>query len=347
MKNRIFFSLLAALFVGQIATAQNVFSPKMNFVKSACQTRSAAAIADDLQQRITVVVTCSKEASPATIANQMIEKGAIIRTLMGNQMVIDLPLETLDALAAMDGVLLIDQPSAGTRRTDTARKASHVDEAHAGKMAGLSDLPMLIVTSLEGDVEVKAWGDYTSLSANSMDNEDYFQVGDDEHSVGDWCTSGEAVVVGAYTSDVNRIYPDPQTGEKIIYTYDDFTIGQYAPFSSYGYDLSSQKHTYPDVAAPGVFIYAAGKINAYKGLLYVTGLSTAIPELPTQHIGARLEGRTLYISGNPDAPVVISSISGQKVLDTQATQSVVQLPILPNGVYAVKIGSQGSTLIRL
>ena len=47
--------------------------------------------------------------------------------------------------------------------------------------------------------------------------------------------------------------------------------------------------------------YGAGKINAYKGLLYVLDLETAISELPQ----------------------------------------------LPAGVYAVKIGSEGSTLIRL
>ncbi len=797
MKNRFFLTLLAALFIGQAATAQNVFSPKMNLVKSTYQTRRAAN-PDAPQQRITVVVTCSQEASPATIANQMIEKGAIIRTLMGNQLVIELPMEALDALAAMEGVLLIDQPSAGTPRTDTARKASHVDEAHAGKMDGMQDLPqaytgkgviiglidsgfdythpmfkdqdgnlrikgvyqpgmvddahtsqseslsdisvtdekgvttktsltgsfytkpdvildtalvksldgshgthcasiaagrqvdytatfwpkydnsgklggmapdaelflaettvtpeqktlypnipdpdsynnlqalsamkhfaaqqgkplviscsenshegfhdgtstmaryignyckagnvmalcssnegntqnyicrqinqgrslkilgyntsdqpkyfvmvktdktiqydlalannvdgtivyrcnlntstnpsspvpfifqaniadgqdvtgdpshqsvingltkyidtcllifaavpgtgldendqsfiyselacvfkglkfkdaykdlipMLIVTSPDADVEVKAWGDYATLLANSMRYEDYFQVGDGEYSVGDWCTSGEAVVIGAYASDVNMVYADPLTGQKIVNSWDDLSVGDYAPFSSYGYDFSSQHRAYPDVSAPGVSIYAAGnsrspetgmmftpyqnqfpaqtkdeyypygcmsgtsmstpaaagvialwvqaakdkgktltnadikdiirhtsdtdaftqaaplrfgagKINAYKGLLYVLGLDTAIPELPAQHIAARLEGRTLYISGNPDVQVVIYNLSGQKLLDVQASQGVVQLPDLPTGVYAVKIGSQGSTLIRL
>jgi len=797
MKHRYFLSLLAALFIGQTATAQQVFSPKMNLVKSAYQTRRAAA-PDAPQQRITVVVTCSQEASPATIANQMIEKGAIIRTLMGNQLIIDLPMETLDTLAAMDGVLLIDQPSPGTPRTDTARKASHVDEVHAGKMEGMQDLPqaytgkgviiglidvgfdythpmfkdkdgnlrikgvyqpgavdeahtikseqlkdisvtdekgvttqinlsgsfytkpevildtalvkdlhgthgtqcaaiaagrqvdytetfwpkydnsgklggmapeadiflaervttpeqealspktldvekynclqalsalkhfaakqgkplvlswsenehqgfhdgtstparyisnyckagnimalcasneggtrnyvsrkinkgksvqimsyqthiepktfvytrtdkrmqydlalasstdasvvyrcylnattapetgekfilqiqigkdfvkcnipayqqvaenlakylepctvifaaapgngldqndqpftyseavlyvgglqfkdgykdlvpMITVTSPDSDVEMQAWGDYAELLANTMEEQGYYQVGDSEHSMGDWCTSGEPVVIGAYASDVNRIYPDPETGQKMLDPWDKLSVGDYAPFSSYGYDFSSQHRSYPDVCAPGVNIYTAsnsrvlqdgliftpyqgqfpaqttdvmypyvcssgtsmstpaaagiialwvqaaldkgktltnadikdiirntsdndaftqadplrfgaGKINAYKGLLYVLGLPTAIPELPAQHIAARLEGRTLHISVNPDTQVVIYDLSGQKLLDVQASQGIVQLPNLPNGVYAVKIGTQGSTLIRL
>ena len=93
--------------------------------------------------------------------------------------------------------------------------------------------------------------------------------------------------------------------------------------------------------------YGAGKINAYKGLLYVLGIPTSIPELPSKHIGATLSGRTLHISGDPDTQVTVYNLSGQKVLDTKAEAGIVELPNLPAGVYAVKIGSQGSTLIRL
>lgn len=94
--------------------------------------------------------------------------------------------------------------------------------------------------------------------------------------------------------------------------------------------------------------YGAGKINAYKGLLYLLGLDqTAIGELPTKHIGAKLDGRTLVIDGNPDVQVSIYNLSGQKMLDTKAVNGTVELPQLPAGVYAVKIGNQGSTLIRL
>ena len=69
--------------------------------------------------------------------------------------------------------------------------------------------------------------------------------------------------------------------------------------------------------------YGAGKIDAYKGLLYVLGLETAISELPTKHIGARLNGRTLIIDGNPDVQVTIYNLSGQKMLDTQAVSGTV------------------------
>ncbi len=92
--------------------------------------------------------------------------------------------------------------------------------------------------------------------------------------------------------------------------------------------------------------YGAGKINAYKGLLYVLDITSAIPELPADHIRATLEGRTLHISGNPDIRVTIYNLSGQRLLDAEAQNGIVELPDLPSGVYAVKIGNQGSTLIR-
>ena len=93
--------------------------------------------------------------------------------------------------------------------------------------------------------------------------------------------------------------------------------------------------------------YGAGKMNAYKGLLYVLDIETSIPELPSKHIGATLDGRTLHISGDPDTQVTLYNLSGQKVLDTKAEAGIVELPNLPTGVYAVKIGKLGSTLIRL
>ena len=93
--------------------------------------------------------------------------------------------------------------------------------------------------------------------------------------------------------------------------------------------------------------YGAGKINAYKGLLYVLGMATSVPELPTRHIAATLQGRTLHIQGGQDTQVTIYNLSGQEVLDTRSASGIVELPALPAGVYAVKIGNQGSTLIRL
>ena len=304
-------------------------------------------------------------------------------------------------------------------------------------------IPMLLITSADEDVRIQGWGDYCSIYANTMDDENTIKPGSSVNSMGDWNTSGEPVSIGAYATDLrelNPYYPKYSTeqfrdrgGEK---------LGRYASFSSYGRDFSDTPHDYPDVSAPGVAIYAAGnsfkpeevyqtaeytdqfkgqtkprkypysimsgtsmstpaaagvialwmqaakesktgrfpgktltnedvkdiikhssvtdeftkafplrygagKINAYKGLLYVLDLETAISELPTKHIGAKLDGRTLTINGNPDVQVSIYNLSGQKVFDAQAVSGTVVLPQLPAGVYAVKIGNQGSTLIRL
>ena len=76
-------------------------------------------------------------------------------------------------------------------------------------------------------------------------------------------------------------------------------------------------------------------------------MATSVPELPTHHIAATLQGRTLHIEGDQDIQVTIYNLSGLKVLDTRASNGIVELPALPAGVYAVKIGNQGSTLIRL
>ncbi len=802
--------MLAALLMGQTATAQSAFSPRMNTLRSNYQTHRAAS-ADAAKERIGVVVTCSEDASAAEIANKMIAQGAVIRALMGNQLVVDLPMAQLDAAAAIEGVMLIDQPQGSIKRTDTARKATHVDEVHAGMMAGERDLPqaytgkgviiglldsgfdythpifkdkegnlrikgvyepfrvdsahtqyseslanipvtdekgvttqttltgsfytdpkvilnptivydkdgshgthcasiaagsmmeytetfvprdketsgkvggmapdaelfladmretdeekavlpkdveadtynatqalsamkyfadkqgkplvvswsmnmhngfhdgtstmaryvgnycaagnvmalcssneggslmyvdrdiakdstvnfsmtfnnpvnssafflhhgnknikvdlavysyavdeygfpeitieetlglalisadsidakkkafsatidtlgnatttnpdfqqaankltkwldcgtvilgvekgsyinqenkqdkmvgiafaisnfaykklsepkdlglMVKITSLDDSIHVQAWGDYTEMAANFDINPRFYNVGSNLHSMGDWNTSGKAVTIGAYASTNESIMVDPETGYAMLLTDTTQVVGSYGSFSSFGHDFSKEKRAYPDVSAPGVNIYAAansaekntsymgsvyynqyegqdgpavypyaflsgtsmatpaaagiialwmqaaqdkgitmdnddikeviratsdndeftqdeplrygaGKINAYKGLLYILDLATSIPELPTRHIGARLDGRTLRINGNPDVRVVVYNLSGHKVLDAQAVQGVVQLPMLTSGVYAVKIGNQGSTLIRL
>lgn len=93
--------------------------------------------------------------------------------------------------------------------------------------------------------------------------------------------------------------------------------------------------------------YGHGDIDAYRGLLDVLGIETAIPTLPTRHIQVTLQGRTLHIDGNPDIPVTLYNLSGHQVLNTQALGGMVELPQLPAGVYVVSIGTLGSTLIRL
>lgn len=91
--------VLAALLMGQTVAAQTVFSPNVNGMRSHYQNRRASA-ADADNDRGFFVVTCSLEASPAAIANQMISLGGIIRSLMANQVLVELPMSQLDAAAS-------------------------------------------------------------------------------------------------------------------------------------------------------------------------------------------------------------------------------------------------------
>ena len=94
-----------------------------------------------------------------------------------------------------------------------------------------------------------------------------------------------------------------------------------------------------------------GKLNAYKGLLKVLGLPTAISEL-SQHqpqgMTFRIADGRLYAEGAEDGTAVtLYNLSGTIVRQSLVTGGAVSLDGLQRGVYAVQIGRLGSTLIRL
>ena len=94
-----------------------------------------------------------------------------------------------------------------------------------------------------------------------------------------------------------------------------------------------------------------GKLNAYKGILYVLGLPTAISEL-SQHqpqgVTFRMADSRLYAEGAEDGTAVtLYNLSGAIVRQTQVAGGSISLDGLQRGVYAVQIGRLGSTLIRL
>ena len=117
--------------------------------------------------------------------------------------------------------------------------------------------PVLVISSPDEDVKIQGWAEYINLSATSMERPNVLTPGTSDHSMGDWCTSGEAVVVGAYVTDRRSFYRDDLTKEVKLEENEDETIGKYASFSSYGYDFSEARNAYPDVSAPGRYIYAA------------------------------------------------------------------------------------------
>lgn len=97
--------------------------------------------------------------------------------------------------------------------------------------------------------------------------------------------------------------------------------------------------------------YGCGKMDAYKGLLHVLGLTSSLPEL-SQHqpqgVTFRMNGGQLFIEGVEDGtPIRIYTTDGRLVVSTTLNGGSVSLPTsCPAGVYAVQIGNLGSTLIR-
>ena len=97
--------------------------------------------------------------------------------------------------------------------------------------------------------------------------------------------------------------------------------------------------------------YGWGEIDAYAGLLDILDVTANIPEL-SQHqpagIKFRLKGHALSVEGAEDGtPVTVYDLSGRPVLRATVADGLVQLPDLRGGVYAVQLGTKGSTLIRL
>lgn len=96
--------------------------------------------------------------------------------------------------------------------------------------------------------------------------------------------------------------------------------------------------------------FGAGKINAYKGLLYVLGIDTAIKGLSKNQpegITFRVEGDLLWADGAADGtPASLYNLQGVLVSETTVQSGAISLSGLQKGVYALQLGKLGSTLIR-
>jgi len=98
-------------------------------------------------------------------------------------------------------------------------------------------------------------------------------------------------------------------------------------------------------------LYGWGEIDAYAGILEALGLTTAIPSLSKnqpERVTFRLVGDVLYADGADDGmPVTIYSLSGTVLRNTTVQQGLISLGGLHQGVYAIQVGTLGSTLIRM
>ena len=96
--------------------------------------------------------------------------------------------------------------------------------------------------------------------------------------------------------------------------------------------------------------FGAGKMNAYKGLLYVLGIDTSIPTLSKEqpsNVSFRVSGDIVYTDGAEDGlEVTVYNLQGVAVRQTTVQGGAISLEGLPKGVYAVQLGKLGSTLIR-
>jgi subtilisin family serine protease len=96
--------------------------------------------------------------------------------------------------------------------------------------------------------------------------------------------------------------------------------------------------------------YGNGKIDAYRGLLHVLGISTRIPELSRhqpQDVTFRLSAGRLTLVGVPDGtPIRVYTTEGILVADSALQDGCISLPATAPGVYAVQVGKYGSILIR-
>ena len=96
--------------------------------------------------------------------------------------------------------------------------------------------------------------------------------------------------------------------------------------------------------------YGHGKIDAYKGLLHILGLTTSVPTL-SQHqpkgVSFRLRDGFLYMDGAEEGiQVRIYTTDGRLVQTSVVNNGCVLLPDKA-GIYAVQVGSLGSTLVRI
>ena len=96
--------------------------------------------------------------------------------------------------------------------------------------------------------------------------------------------------------------------------------------------------------------FGAGKMNAYKGLLYVLGIDTSIPTLSKEqprNVNFRVSGDIVYTDGAEDGTeVTVYNLQGVAVRQTTVQGGAFSLEGLQKGVYAVQLGKLGSTLIR-
>ena len=123
-----------------------------------------------------------------------------------------------------------------------------------------------IIVSGSPNTEVDLWDSLAGFNIFEFSN---YAMGDSEISAGDWTSTSKVISVGAYcTNKEYRSYDGSEEEESDF----KFTVGDYAPFSSYGTMLNDV--TQPVISAPGVNIvsafnhYACDMPSALEGMVW-------------------------------------------------------------------------------
>ena len=115
-------------------------------------------------------------------------------------------------------------------------------------------------------------------------------------------------------------------------------------------DIVAHSSDNDDITKQAKSRFGSGKINAYKGLLYVLDMETSIPTLSKEqprNVSFRVAGDIVYADGAEDGtPVAVYNLKGVLVRETAVEGGTISTAGLPKGVYALQLGRLGSTLIR-
>ena len=118
------------------AGAQGNFSPSAKLLKNkyeqeaAQSRRTAEAKAQVPTARF--VITCKMSASPVMVGKQIETLGGTVNSVFGRNLVVTIPTDQIDAMAATEGVLLVDVSTKVKSKTDITRNKTQVDEVLTG-----------------------------------------------------------------------------------------------------------------------------------------------------------------------------------------------------------------------
>ena len=243
------FALLAAI----SAHAQGEFSAqaaayKSRYQKEVVKTRAAR---QETPQAGPFVVTCKAAASPFAIGEQLKALGAEVKNIFGRNLIVTIPVDQLDAMAQTEGVLLIDVGHKADSKTDITRKVTQADEVQAGTGAKLPQAytgkGVIIGLMDEGF-------DFTHPMFKDKDGNLRIKAA---YMGGNLKLPSEKVTVQTVDPNTGNVFP-LELGPGIVSD----------PKVILDTTLVKSDNT---KAAPERF--GAGKINAYKGLLYVLGIA--------------------------------------------------------------------------